>query len=258
MVRFAAGLPLERRQDRYLRVYRSVRRVAPGDLGWTDRIALVGAAFAVGLTVSAVMIDVGTSGPVVMLAAIAAFSGSGELAFAAVIQSGGGMVPALASALLVSARFGLLAMSIAQRWTMSVWEKLTAMVISGEPAVAAAISAPDPASARRRYWQYAIPMCAGWLIGTAAGIGLGNIIGDTSRIGLDAVFPAVLVGTVIGAMKSRDTAVAALGGALIAVGLTPIAPAGLPFLLSTFAALAAAKVAPGPWRRSPTTEGTSP
>jgi predicted branched-subunit amino acid permease len=204
------------------------------------------------------MIDIGTPGPVVMLAAIAAFSGSGELAFAAVIQSGGGTVPALASALLVSARFGLLAMSIAQRWAMSVWEKLTAMVISGEPAVAAAISAPDPAAARRRYWQFAIPMCTGWFIGSAAGIGLGNIIGDTSRIGLDAVFPAVLVSTVIGAMKSRDTAVAAVGGALVALVLTPIAPPGLPFLLATAAALVALRVSPGPWkRRTVGTEGAA-
>jgi predicted branched-subunit amino acid permease len=231
------------------RLYRSVRRVAPGDLGWTDRVALAGATFAFGLTVSAVMIDIGTPGPVVMLAAFAAFSGSGELAFAAVIQSGGSMVPALASALLVSARFGLLAMSIAQRWAMSVWEKLAAMVISGEPAVAAAISAPDAPAARRRYWQFAIPMCTGWLIGSAAGIALGNVIGDTSRIGLDAVFPAVLVSTVIGAMRSRDTAVAAVGGAVIAVILTPIAPAGLPFLLATAAALIAVRVTPGPWKQ---------
>lgn len=220
------------------------------DIGWSDRFALIGATFAVGITVSAVMVDIGTPSGVVMLAAISAFSGSGELAYAAVILGGGGVVPAMASALLVSARFGLLAMSVAQRWPMSVWEKIAAMQISGEPATAVAITAPDARSARRRYWQTALPMGIGWMIGTAVGILVGNIIGDTSRIGLDAVFPAVLVGTVISAMKSRDTAVAAIGGGLIAIVLTPFAPAGLPFLLSTGAALAAARIAPGPWRAS--------
>ena len=219
-----------------------------GDLRTADLLALLGATFAVGLTVSAVMIDIATPAGVVMLAAIAAFSGSGELAYAAVIQGGGGMVPALAAALLVSARFGLLAMSIANRWPMTVWEKLAAMVISGEPAVAAAITAPDPARARRRYWQTAIPMGSGWLIGTLVGIFLGNVIGDTSRIGLDAVFPAVLVGSVISSLRSRDTAVAAFGGGLIALALTPFAPAGLPFLMATVAAIIATRVAPGPLR----------
>jgi len=224
-------------------------RVGPGDIGWPDRLALIGASVAVGITVSAVMIDIGTPGPVVMLAAFAAFSGSGELAFAAVILGGGGVVPAVASALLVSARFGLLAMSIAHRWPMRTWERIAAMQISGEPAVAVAITAPDARSARRRYWQTALPMGAGWAVGSALGILLGNVIGDTARIGLDAVFPAVLVGSVIGAVRRRDTAVAGLGGALIALALTPVAPAGLPFLLSTAAAVVAARVAPSPWRR---------
>jgi len=219
-----------------------------GELRAVDLIALAGATFAVGITVSAVMIGIDTPPGVVMLAAVVAFSGSGELAYAAVILGGGGVVPALVSALLVSARFGLLAMSIANRWPMKVWEKLAAMEISGEPAVAAALIAPDPASARRSYWRTALAMGGGWLAGTAVGILLGNVIGDTSRIGLDAVFPAVLVGTVISAMRSRDTAVAAVGGGLVALGLTPFAPAGLPFLLATAAALVAAKIAPGPLR----------
>ena len=50
------------------------------------------------------------------------------------------------------------------------------------------------------------------------------------NIGLDAVFPAVLLGTVAAALRSRDTAVAAILGAVLAVVLVPVAPAGVPFL----------------------------
>ena len=214
-----------------------------------DIAALGAASMAVGITVSAIMTKIGTTSAVVMIAAVTAFSGSGELAFASVILSGGTSAAGLISALLVSSRFGLLAMSMANRWPMPVWEKIAAMQISGEPAVAAAITARSPAMARRLYWQIALAMAGGWVVGTALGVLLGNVIGDIRKIGLDAVFPAVLLGTVAAALRSRDTAVAAVLGAVIAVVLVPIAPAGLPFLLAALAAIVASRVPAGPLRR---------
>lgn len=214
----------------------------PPGLGRVDIVALGVASLAVGITVSAIMIDIGTPSGVVLLASFTAFSGSGELAYAAVILSGGSVAAAMVSALLVSSRFGLLAMSIANKWPMPVWERIAAMQISGEPAVAAAITAKDPATARRFYWQIALSMSVGWFTGTAAGVVLGNVIGDIRTIGLDAVFPAVLLGTVVSALRSRDTAVAAVLGGLVALVLVPIAPAGIPFLAAALAALVAAKV----------------
>ncbi len=222
----------------------------PAGLRPVDLLALAAAAFAVGITVSAIVFDVGTSSGVVVVAAISAFSGSGELAYAAVILSGGSAVAGLISALLVSSRFGLLAMSIANRWPMPVWERIAAMQISGEPAVAAAVIAPDAPTARRLYWQIALAMAGGWVVGSMVGVVVGNVIGDTRAIGLDAVFPAVLLGTVASALRSRDTAVAAVLGAGGAVVLVPIAPAGLPFLIAALAALVAVRVPAGPLRRS--------
>lgn len=214
-----------------------------------DILALGAASLAVGVTVSAIMIDIGTPSAVVMAATVTAFSGSGELAYAAVILSGGSTAAGMVSALLVSSRFGLLAMSIANRWPMSVWERIAAMQISGEPAVAAAITAKDPATARRMYWQIALSMGVGWVLGSAIGVALGNVIGDTKAIGLDAVFPAVLLGTVAAALRSRDSAAAAVLGAVVAVALVPIAPAGIPFLVAALAAGVGARVRPGPLRR---------
>jgi predicted branched-subunit amino acid permease len=218
-------------------------------LGRADLVALAAASFAVGVAVSAIMVDIGTPPMVVVLASVTAFSGSGELAYAAVIGSGGSVTAALVSALLVSSRFGLMAMSIANRWPMSTAEKLAAMQISGEPAVAAAVTAPDPVMARRLYWQIALAMMVGWVVGTVAGVALGNVIGDTKAIGLDAVFPAVLLGTVAASLRRRDTATAAVLGGLVAVVLVPVAPAGIPFLVAALAAFVAAKVPAVPLRR---------
>ncbi len=215
-------------------------------LGPADLVALAAATMAVGVAVSAIMIDIGTSPAVVMLATVTAFSGSGELAFAAVILSGGSVAAGLVSALLVSSRFGLMAMSIANRWPMTVWERIAAMQISGEPAVAAAVTAGDPRTARRLYWQIAGAMGVGWVLGSAIGVAVGNVIGNTKSIGLDAVFPAVLLGTVAAALRSRDTAAAAVLGGVIAVVLVPFAPAGVPFLVAALAAIVASRVPAGP------------
>ncbi len=219
-------------------------------LGPADLIALAAATMAIGVAVSAIMIDIGTSSTVVMLATVTAFSGSGELAFAAVILSGGSVAAGLISALLVSSRFGLMAMSIANLWPMPLWERLAAMQLSGEPAVAAALTARNPRTARRLYWQIALAMGIGWVAGSALGTLVGNVIGDTKAIGLDAVFPAVLLGTVAAALRSRDTATAAVSGAMIAVALVPFVPAGVPFLVAALTAVLASRVPAGPlgWR----------
>ena len=105
-------------------------------------------------------------------------------------------------------------------------------------------------------------MAIGWFIGSAVGVVVGNVIGDIRTIGLDAVFPAVMLGTVAAALRNRDTAVATVLGGLVAVVLVPIAPAGIPFLAASLAALVAAKVPSKPTnlsglgRRARTGSGT--
>ena len=148
----------------------------------TDLVALLVASLAIGIAVSAIMTDVGTSPWVVMGAAALAYSGTGELAYASVISSGGTMAPALAAALLVSSRFGLLAMSMANRWPASRLERVGMAHVASEPAVAAAIEAGDtigPRAARRAYWQIATWLAVGWVIGSGLGLLLGDVLGDT-------------------------------------------------------------------------------
>ena len=223
-------------------------------LGIADLLALGSASIAVGVAVSAIMTDIGTSPAVTMLASILAFSGTGELAYASVISGGGSLVPALIAALLVSSRFALLAMSMTYRWPASLLERVLIAHLSSEPAVGAALAAGRPAAARRAFWQVALALTSGWIAGSALGLVVGERFGDSKAIGLDAVFPASLAAVAVGAMRQRDTAVAVLAGIVVALVLTPFAPAGIPILIASGAALVAAKVAPGPWRRA----GTKP
>jgi predicted branched-subunit amino acid permease len=227
-----------------------------------DLAALVMASMIIGVAVTGIMTEIGTSAWIVMAAAALAYSGTGELAYASVIASGGTLVPAIVASLLVSSRFGLLAMSMMNRWPASRLERVGISHVASEPAVAAALEAGrhSQRAARRAFWQLAFWLAIGWVAGSALGLLLGDVVGDTRRIGLDAVFPASFVGAVVLSFRRLDTAAAALGGAVVAVGLTPVLPAGAPVLLAALAAPAALLLPPRPlgrhWR-APGTGGTT-
>ncbi|MFN0030445.1 MAG: AzlC family ABC transporter permease [Acidimicrobiales bacterium] len=223
-------------------------------MGWLDLGALMFASAAIGVAVTSIMTGVGTSAWVVMAACTLAFSGTGEVAYASVIASGGGLTAALAAALLVSSRFGLLAMSTIGRWKAPWWERVAMAHFTSEIAVAGAIErAPQGERvARRTFWQLCLAPTAGWIIGSGIGLLLGDVVGDTSRIGLDAVFPASFVGAVVGGLRRRDSAVAVVLGATAALALTPLLPAGLPVLIAAGASVVALAAPATGWRRTPT------
>lgn len=208
-------------------------------LRFADLLALWLASVMVGIAVSSVMTEIDTPAIITMLAALVWFSGTGELAFAAVIGAGGGLAPAVASALLVSSRFGLLAMSMARRWDAPWWERIAMAHVIGEAQVAASLAAGDGEPGRRAYWRVATAMSTGWFFGSAVGLALGNIVGDPRAIGLDALFPASLVSVMVGARTRRDATAAVVLGALTAIALTPVAPPGVPILVASGAAVAA-------------------
>lgn len=58
------------------------------------------------------------------------------------------------------------------------------------------------------------------------------MISDTDAFGMDAAFPAVLLALVLPSLRERAPRVAALVGATIAIGSSPLLPPGLPVLLS--------------------------
>jgi len=77
-----------------------------------------------------------------------------------------------------------------------------------------------------------------WNTTVLLGVLAGSMITNTDAFGLDATFPAVVVALALPALTSRPVRKAAGAGAVIAVALTPVLPAGLP-LLAALGGLAA-------------------
>jgi predicted branched-subunit amino acid permease len=77
-----------------------------------------------------------------------------------------------------------------------------------------------------------------WSGGTALGVLVGGLLGDTDKLGLDAIFPAFFFALLIAEAQSRRARAVAVLGAAIAVALVPFAPPGVPVLVASVAALA--------------------
>jgi predicted branched-subunit amino acid permease len=77
-----------------------------------------------------------------------------------------------------------------------------------------------------------------WVAGTVLGVLLGSSVGDPKALGLDAIFPAFFLGLLMAELPKPRANLAAGLGAAIAVLLTPIAPAGVPIIAASLAALA--------------------
>ena len=74
-------------------------------------------------------------------------------------------------------------------------------------------------------------------MGTAVGVLGAQAFGDPGKLGLDAAFPALFLGLLVGQVKTRRALAASLLGAAIALALVPVAPAGLPILAASAACL---------------------
>ena len=81
------------------------------------------------------------------------------------------------------------------------------------------------------------PQYVTWLGGTILGAFGGDLLGDTSRFGLDAIYPMFFLGLLIAEIKDRRAAAVALAGGAVALLLVPVAPPGVPVLAAGVVAL---------------------
>ena len=80
-------------------------------------------------------------------------------------------------------------------------------------------------------------MWLAWVGGTAIGVIGGPAIGDPAALGIDGALAALFLALVWPQLRNGTARLAALLGAAIAIGLVPLAPAGLPIIAAAGAAL---------------------
>ena len=138
------------------------------------------------------------------------------------------------------ARGGQRGRLLAGRWL----RRLAGPHVITDESVAFALRHSDPARRRSAFWACGVGLFVIWNLSVLVGVGLGSTVRDTNAFGLDATFPAVMLALALPALTSKSTRIAAGAGAVIAVALTPLLPAGLPLL----AALGGLGTRWGGWR----------
>lgn len=220
--------------------------------GWADLGALTLTFFALGVTVNVLVLDRVGSEALTIGAALLVNSATTELAYLAVRDAGGTQVAAVVAGWVVASRFGLLAVSLGSRLRVGRLHRAVAASQAFDPNVGLAIQQRTPVMVMRVFWRVTAAMHAGWYLGIVVGVFLGNVLGDADRLGLDAVFPAALLAIIGNLLRQRAAAIAAVVGGGLCLVLIPVAPAGVPIIVSLVGAFVALRVAE--WPRLPAEE----
>jgi 4-azaleucine resistance transporter AzlC len=198
-------------------------------------------AFGVSFGVLARQAGMGSLAPVVM--SVTTFAGSAQFAVASVLGTGGGVAAACIAALLLNARYGPIGMSVAAALEGSRLKQL----LEAQIVVDESWALSNRGGGR---FDRAILIGAGtllyaaWVTGTTLGVLAGKLIGDPNKLGMDAAFPALFLALLVGQIRSRRAAVAAVAGAAIALVVTPFAKPGIPLIAACLACAIG-------WRRTP-------
>jgi 4-azaleucine resistance transporter AzlC len=186
----------------------------------------------VGVSFGAITVAAGLPVWLPMLLSVVVFAGASQFLFVAIIAAGGSPIAAFAAGLLVNARHLPFGLAIGEVTGPGRLKKIVGSQLIIDESTAFALAEREPTRRRAAFWGCGVALFICWNIGVVAGAFGGTAISDTDAFGMDAAFPAVLLALVMPSLKDRATRFAAIVGAVIAVALTSLMPAGLPVLLS--------------------------
>jgi 4-azaleucine resistance transporter AzlC len=203
------------------------------DHGALRDVALVCLADAiVGASFGAITVSGGLALWVPIAMSVLVFAGGAQFAAAGVVLAGGSPAAAVLAGLVLNTRllpYGFtVADAVGGRW----WTRLLGAHLIVDESVAFSMRQHERQRRRAIFWTCGLALFACWNAAVVLGAAAGTVMRNTDRVGLDAVFPAVLLALVLPALADRGTRRAALLGVVIAVAATPFLPAGLPVLLA--------------------------
>lgn len=168
------------------------------------------------------------------------FAGGSQ--FAAVGLAGAGnQVAGVVTGLLLNSRLAAFGILAAPLVSGSWWRRLVGSQLVVDEPVVLALEHDDRETARWMFWFSGGLLFVCWNVVTIAGAAVGDVVGDPETIGLDGAFPAVFVALLAPRLRDVPARRVAIGGGLIALGLTPLLPAGIPVLLASLAVLLAGR-----------------
>ncbi len=194
---------------------------------------MCGAVAAVGVAYGATSVAAGLPIWFAPTLGLAVYAASAEMLFVGVLGAGGSAWLAAVAALAVNARH--LPYGVAVRHLVGPGGRglLRAHLVNDETVAFGLARATERGSTRAgrdALTSAGLAMLVAWPAGSLAGGLLGRSV-DVRSLGLDALFPVVLLALVLPGLHRRRTRFAALAAAAVATAAAPVVPAGLAPLL---------------------------
>ena len=165
------------------------------------------------------------------------FTGGSQFAAVGVLGAGGTGLAAAGTAILLGLRNALYGLRLAPLLGGTPVRRLLAAHLVIDESAAMAVVRPTVAEARLGFWATGTSVFVFWNLGTVLGAVGAQQLSDPAVLGLDAAVPAAFAALLAPRMAGRAPWVVAVGAGVVALGTTPILPAGAPVLLAALVAV---------------------
>jgi 4-azaleucine resistance transporter AzlC len=176
--------------------------------------------------------------PALAVIAMSAFvyAGAAQFAAVAILSQGGSVIAAVLAAVLMNGRYIAMGVAIGP----SLKGGRTRRALEGQAVVDASWALANRGEGRfdrHVLFGSSVPQYMTWLGGTVLGVLLGSVLPDPAALGIDAVFPAFFLALLVGELRDAEAGAVAVGGAIVAVVVGLLAPAGVGILAASAIAL---------------------
>lgn len=163
--------------------------------------------------------------------ALFVLAGASEFLFISVVATGGSPITGALAGILVNGRhlpFGMLVKSQVEQGAL----RWLGCHIMNDESVAFALSQHTPQEKHYAYWLCGVGILICWPFSILIGSLLSQSVINLTLLGLDALFPCLIIALVMPSLDTKKKSAQAIVGALIALITTPFLPSGLPILLA--------------------------
>ena len=194
---------------------------------------------AYGISFGAVSVAAGLSVAQTCVLSLLMFTGASQFALIGVAAAGGPPVSGAVTALLLGTRNTLYGLRLAPLLGWTGWRRTAAAHLLIDESTAMSVTRESRSAARVGFLTTGVAIFVLWNLFTLVGAVAGSAIGDPRTYGLDAAVGAAFLALLWPRLSDRRNQLVAVAAAAVALGVVPIAPAGVPVLAAAGVALLA-------------------
>ena len=202
-----------------------------------DGIAVGVATGAYGISFGAVAVAAGLDVWQTCALSLLMFTGASQFALVGVVGSGGASAFAALTALLLGTRNTLYGLRIAPLVRWRGWRRIGAAHLVIDESEAMSVTRTSREHARAGFLSTGLTIFVLWNLATLVGAVAGEALGDPRAYGLDAAVGGAFLALLWPRLTTPFNRVAAVLGAVVALALVPLTPAGVPVLAAAVVAV---------------------